>query len=221
VLEEDEKELGVCLVDIGGGTSDIAVFLNGSIHHTAVIPIAGDQVTNDIAIGVRTPTKDAERIKIKHGSALQKLLEQEEFVDVPGVGEREPRSLSNYVLASVIEPRYAELFSLVLHELQRSGYEERIGAGIVLTGGTSKMKGAIELAEEIFHMPVRLGMPRDIGGLRGEVENPIHSTGVGLLLYGIAQQAYGERRSGINHSVPVSSPESLWERIKGWFNGNL
>ena len=219
VLEEDEKELGVCLVDIGGGTSDIAVFLNGAIHHTAVIPIAGDQVTNDIALGVRTPTRHAEAIKKNYGVALQKLIEQEEFIDVPGVGEREALSLSNFVLASVIEPRYAEIFELVLDELQRSGYEERIGAGIVLTGGTSKIKGAIELAEEIFHMPVRLGMPRDIGGLRGEVENPIHSTGVGLLLYGIAQQAYGERR-GV-HPAPVSSSESLWERIKGWFNGNL
>ncbi|MEZ5449721.1 MAG: cell division protein FtsA [Thiolinea sp.] len=217
VLEEDEKELGVCLVDIGGGTSDIAVFLNGSIHHTAVIPIAGDQVTNDIAVAVRTPTMHAESIKVRHGYALRQLVEEEEFVEVPGVGEREPRSLSTQTLASVIEPRYEELFSLVLQELRRSGYEERIGAGIVLTGGTSKMKGAVELAEEVFHMPVRVGMPRDIGGLRGEVQNPIHSTGVGLLLYGIAQQAYGESRTFIS---PVTS-ESLWDRIKGWFGGNF
>jgi cell division protein FtsA len=217
VLEEDEKELGVCLVDIGGGTSDIAVFLNGSIHHTAVIPIAGDQVTNDIAVAVRTPTPHAERIKVGYGTALRQLVEEEEFVEVPGVGEREARSLSTQTLASVIEPRYEELFSLVLQELRRSGYEERIGAGIVLTGGTSKMHGVVELAEEVFHMPVRIGMPRDIGGLRGEVENPIHSTGVGLLLYGVAQQAYGETRT---FSSPVDS-ESLWERLKNWFNGNF
>ncbi|MEZ5536978.1 MAG: cell division protein FtsA [Thiolinea sp.] len=217
VLEDDEKELGVCLVDIGGGTSDIAVFLNGSIHHTAVIPIAGDQVTNDIAVAVRTPTPHAERIKVSYGTALRQLVEEEEFVEVPGVGEREARSLSTQTLASVIEPRYEELFSLVLQELRRSGYEERIGAGIVLTGGTSKMNGVVELAEEVFHMPVRIGMPRDVGGLRGEVQNPIHSTGVGLLLYGVAQQAYGETRS---FSSPVDS-ESLWDRLKNWFNGSF
>ncbi len=217
VLEEDEKELGVCLVDIGGGTSDIAVFMNGSIHHTAVIPIAGDQVTNDIAVAVRTPTQHAEAIKIRYGCALRQLVEEEEFIEVAGVGEREARSLSTQTLASVIEPRYEELFSLVLEELRRSGYEERIGAGIVLTGGTAKMPGVVELAEEVFHMPVRIGMPRGIGGLRGEVENPIHSTGVGLLLYGIAQQAYGERRT---YNTPVNA-ESVWERLKSWFNGNF
>ncbi|WP_020394259.1 cell division protein FtsA [Thiolinea disciformis] len=222
VLEEDEKELGVCLVDIGGGTSDIAVFIDGSIHHTAVIPIAGDQVTNDIAVAVRTPTQHAEVIKIKYGCALRQLVDEEQFIEVPGVGEREARSLSTQTLASVIEPRYEELFALVLKELQRSGFEERIGAGIVLTGGTSKMKGVVELAEEVFHMPVRVGMPRDIGGLRGEVENPIHSTGVGLLLYGIAQQAYGERRTFSPSVVAASSSASgTWDRLKSWFNGNF
>ncbi|HPQ95450.1 MAG: cell division protein FtsA [Thiothrix sp.] len=216
-LEEDEKDLGVCLVDIGGGTSDIAVFLNGSIYHTAVIPIAGDQVTNDIAVAVRTPTQHAEAIKVRHGCALRQLLEVEEFVEVPGVGEREARSLSTQTLASVIEPRYEELFSLVLQELRRSGYEERIGAGIVLTGGSAKMGGVVELAEEVFHMPVRIGMPRDIGGLRGEVENPIHSTGVGLLLYGIAQQAYGNREK---FSTPVNADGWL-DKLRNWFNGNF
>lgn len=222
VLEEDEKELGVCLVDIGGGTSDIAIFIDGSIHHTAVIPIAGDQVTNDIAVAVRTPTQHAEAIKIKYGCALRQLVDEEQFIEVPGVGEREARSLSTQTLASVIEPRYEELFVLVLKELQRSGFEERIGAGIVLTGGTSKMKGVVELAEEVFHMPVRVGMPRDIGGLRGEVENPIHSTGVGLLLYGIAQQAYGERRT-FSPAVTAATTSAVgaWDRLKGWFNGNF
>lgn len=220
VLEEDEKELGVCLVDIGGGTSDIAVFMNGSIHHTAVIPIAGDQVTNDIAVAVRTPTQHAEEIKIKHGRALRQLVDEDELIEVPGVGEREPRSLSVQTLASVIEPRYEELFSLVLQELRRSGYEERIGAGIVLTGGSSKMRGVRELAEEVFHMPVRIGMPRNMGGLRGEVENPIHSTGVGLLLYGMAQQVYGTKRTYPTPGV-MSTEDGWWDRLKSWFNGNF
>ena len=216
VLEEDEKELGVCLVDIGGGTSDIAVFLNGAIQHTAVIPIAGDQVTNDIAVAVRTPTQFAEQLKIQHGSALRQLIVEEEIIEVPGVGEREPRTLSTQTLASVIEPRYEELFSLILAELRRSGYAERIGGGIVLTGGSSKILGAVELAEEIFHMPVRLGSPRKVGGLIGEVDNPIHSTGVGLLIYGAQQMNTGAG------SVFVSgSSTGLWERMKGWFNGNL
>ena len=221
VLEEDEKELGVCLVDIGGGTSDIAIFMNGAIHHTAVIPIAGDQVTNDIAVAVRTPTQHAEEIKIKYGRALRQLVNDDELIEVPGVGEREPRSLSVQTLASVIEPRYEELFSLVLQELRRSGYEERIGAGIVLTGGSSKMKGVRELAEEVFHMPVRIGMPRNnVGGLRSEVENPIHSTGVGLLLYGISQQVYGARRTYYT-SAPNEISEGWWSRLKSWFNGNF
>ena len=216
VLEDDEKELGVCLVDIGGGTSDIAVFLNGAIQHTAVIPIAGDQVTNDIAVAVRTPTQFAEQLKIQHGSALRQLIVEEEIIEVPGVGEREPRTLSTQTLASVIEPRYEELFSLILAELRRSGYAERIGGGIVLTGGSSKILGAVDLAEEIFHMPVRLGSPRKVGGLKGEVDNPIHSTGVGLLIYGAQQMNTG---SG---SLFVSGSSSgLWERMKGWFNGNL
>ena len=218
VLEEEEKELGVCLVDIGGGTSDISVFLNGAIRHTAVIPIAGDQVTNDIAVAVRTPTDEANNIKIQYGSALRHLLEEETIIEVAGVGEREPRGLSTQTLASVIEPRYEELFLLVLAELRRSGYEELVGAGVVLTGGASKIMGAVELAEEVFHMPVRVGMPRrdNIGGLRSEVEDPIHSTGVGLLLYGATQQVYGE-----NRTYNLSSSGNLWERLKNWFTGNL
>ena len=215
VLQDDERELGVCIVDIGGGTTDIAVFLNGAIHHTAVIPVAGDQVTNDIAVAIRTPTVHAEKIKTQHGSALRQFVDDEE-IEVPGVGEREPRTMSTQTLASVIEPRYEELFLMILDELRRSGFDSRIGAGIVLTGGSSSMKGVVELAEEVFHMPVRIGVPRDIGGLKGEVENPMHSTGVGLLLYGAMQQVYGENRS-FNH---VTS-ETVWERMKNWFNGNL
>ena len=205
------------MVDIGGGTSDIAIYLNGAIQHTAVIPIAGDQVTNDIAVAVRTPTQFAEELKINHGCALRQLADANEVIEVPGVGEREPRGLSAQTLASVIEPRYEELFSLILTEIRRSGFEDRIGAGIVLTGGTSKIKGAVELAEEIFHMPVRLGMPRNVGGLKGEVTDPIHSTGVGLLLYGAAQQAQG----GTNSSFERVTSENIWEKMKSWFNGNL
>lgn len=215
VLQDDEKELGVCIVDIGAGTTDIAVYINGSIQHTAVIPVAGNQVTNDIAIAVRTPAVSADAIKIQYGSALRQLATSDE-IEVPGVGEREPRGLSAQTLASFIEPRYEELFLMIKDELERSGYDQRIGAGIVLTGGSSLMKGAVELAEEIFHMPVRLGAPRDIGGLKGEVESPIHSTGIGLLLYGAAQQAYGD-----DHSFMNVSSEGVWERMKNWFNGNL
>ncbi len=215
VLQDDERELGVCIIDIGGGTSDIAVFLNGAIQHTAVIPVAGDQVTNDIAVAVRTPTVSAEKIKIEHGCALRQLAEDIE-IEVPGVGERAARLLSTQTLASVIEPRYEELFLMILDELKRSGYESRIGAGIVLTGGSSSMRGVVELAEEVFHMPVRIGAPRNIGGLKGEVENPMHSTGVGLLLYGAAQQAYGD-----SHSFANVSSDTVWERMKNWFNGNL
>jgi cell division protein FtsA len=215
VLQDDEKELGVCLVDMGGGTSDIAIFNDGSIHHTAVIPVAGDQVTNDIAIALRTPTTHAESIKVKHAAALRQMVE-DELIEVPGVGEREARSLSTQTLASVVEPRYEELFLMILDELRRSGYENRVGAGIVLTGGSSSMKGVVELAEEVFHMPVRIGVPRDVGGLKGEVQNPIHSTGVGLLLYGAAQRAYGN-----THSFSHVTSENMWERMKNWFNGNL
>lgn len=216
VLENDEKELGVCMVDIGGGTSDIAIFLDGAIQHTAVIPIAGDQVTNDIAVAVRTTSQFAEKLKIEHGHALRKLVTKDEIIEVPGIGERESRGLSTQTLASVIEPRYEELFSLIQAELRRSGFEERIGAGIVLTGGSSKVRGAVELAEEIFHMPVRIGAPINVGGLKGEVEDPIHSTGVGLLLFGAAQN----EMAGGNGFSHVSN-ENVWDRMKSWFGNNL
>ena len=159
VLSDDEKDLGVCLVDIGGGTTDIAVFTDGAIRHTAVIPIAGDQITNDIAMALRTPTKDAEDIKLKHGCALRELAEASETVQVPGVGDRGSRQMSRQTLAEVIEPRVEELYSLIQAELRRSGFEELLSSGIVLTGGSSMMQGMVELGEEIFHMPVRVGSP--------------------------------------------------------------
>ncbi len=184
VLTDDERDLGVCLVDIGGGTSDIAIFTDGSIRHTGVIPVAGDQVTNDIAMALRTPTQHAEEIKIRYACALTQLAGPDETIKVPSVGDRPPRDLSRQSLAEVVEPRYDELFTLIQAELRRSGYEELIPAGIVLTGGTSKMEGAMELAEEIFHMPVRVGSPQHAKGLNDIIRNPIYATAVGLLLFG-------------------------------------
>lgn len=215
VLTEDEKELGVCIVDIGGGTTDIAIFTEGSIRHTGVIPIAGDQVTNDIAMALRTPTQYAEEIKIKYACALAKLTGIEETIKVPSVGDRPARDLSRQALAEVVEPRYDELFTLVQAELRRSGYEDMVAAGIVLTGGTSKMEGVIELAEEIFHMPVRLGSPQNVRGLKDIVHNPIYSTGVGLLMYGIKQQ------QGSDNARRTDRDQNSWARVKTWFQKNF
>jgi cell division protein FtsA len=214
VLTEDEKELGVCMVDIGGGTTDIAIFTEGAIRHTGVIPIAGDQVTNDIAMALRTPTQYAEAIKIKYACALATLTNPEEMIQVPSVGDRAPRSLSRQSLAEVVEPRYDELFTLVQAELRRSGFENLIPAGIVLTGGTSKMEGVIELAEEIFDMPVRLGIPQNVRGMRDIVTNPIYSTGVGLLLYGMKQK-------GMHKVASFGPKESSWGRLKSWLSRNF
>ena len=215
VLTDDEKELGVCLVDIGGGTTDIAVFTEGSIRHTAVIPIAGDQITNDIAVALRTPTQYAEEIKKKFACALTQLASPDESIEVPSVGDRPPRRLARQTLAEVVEPRYEELLTLVQNELRRSGFEDLCAAGIVLTGGCSKMEGVIELAEEVFHVPVRLGLPSNVSGLVDVVRNPIYATGVGLLLYG-AQQ----RREGRRSLQGKSGVKGLWQRMKEWFLGN-
>ena len=212
VLTEDERDLGVCLVDIGGGTTDIAVFVQGAIRHTAVIPIAGDQITNDIAMALRTPTKDAEEIKIAHGCALRQLADANQLVEVPGVGDRGPRQMSRHTLAEVIEPRVEELFSLIQAELRRSGFEELMASGIVLTGGTSAMMGMLELGEEIFHMPVRVGVPNYRGGLSDVVRNPRFATGMGLLLSGF-EQHQKERVSRAN----ITSFSQLVERMKNWF----
>lgn len=216
VLTEDEKELGVCLVDIGGGTTDIAVFTEGAIRHTGVIPIAGDQVTNDIAMALRTPTQHAEDIKIKYACALTQLAGPDETIKVPSVGDRPPRDLSRQSLAEVVEPRYDELFTLVQAELRRSGFENLLAGGVVLTGGTSKMEGVTELAEEIFHMPVRLGFPQAISGLQDIVKNPIYSTGVGLLHYGLKQQL-----SGLAMNSKTKSPIGMLSKAKRWFQGNF
>ncbi len=216
VLTEDEKELGVCVVDIGGGTTDIAIWTGGSIRHTAVIPIAGDQVTNDIAMALRTPTQNAEEIKIRYACALTQLAGADETIKVPSVGDRPSRDLSRQTLAEVVEPRYEELFTLIQSELRRSGYEELVAAGIVLTGGTSRMEGAVELAEEIFHMPVRLASPSGVSGLVDVVNNPMYSTGVGLLMYGTQRQEQG-RAPAVKQAPNVS----LFERLKNWVAGNF
>lgn len=193
VLTDDEKELGVCLVDIGAGTTGMAVFTQGAIRHTAVIPIAGDQVTNDIAMALRTPTPAAEEIKLKYACALAQLAKPGDSIKVPGVGERGAKDLSRQALAEVVEPRYDELFTLVQAELRRSGYEDLIPSGIVLTGGAVKMEGAIELAEEVFHMPVRKGTPQGVVGVTDEIlNNPIYATSVGLLQY--ARKVHDEQR---------------------------
>ena len=216
VLSEDEKDLGVCLVDIGGGTTDMAVFTHGAIRHTAVIPIAGDQITNDIAMALRTPTKDAEDIKQRFGCALSQLADPQEMVDVPGVGDRGSRQLSSKTLAEVIEPRVEELYSLVQTELRRSGYEELLSSGVVLTGGSSSMRGMVELGEEIFHMPVRIGLPQYTGGLAEVVRNTRYATGVGLLMTGAA-----EHRQRDVARMQTGGFQQVMERMKSWFAGNF
>lgn len=218
VLAEDEKDLGVCLCDIGGGTTDIAVFVHGAIHHSAVIPIAGDQVTNDIAVALRTPTHHAEDLKIRYACALTQLANANETIEVPSVGDRAPRRLERQTLAEVVEPRYEELFGLVLAELKRSGFENMIAAGVVLTGGGARMEGAIELAEEVFNMPVRLGTPQHVTGLVEVVRNPIYATGVGLLLEANKGLRSGQQSRGIGR---LEAAGGVLERMKTWFQGNF
>lgn len=212
VLTEDEKDLGVCLIDIGGGTTDIAVFGDGAIQHTAVIPVAGDQVTNDIAVAMRTPTQHAEDIKIKFACALSELVGADETIEVPSVGDRPPRRMKRESLVGVVGPRYHELFTLVGQELRRSRFDDLIPAGIVLTGGSSKMEGVVELAEEVFHTQVRLGEPTHVKGLLDVVRNPIHATGVGLLLYG--KQYYEDQTNVQPQTVGL---RDVFERMVGWF----
>ncbi|AMP36557.1 MULTISPECIES: cell division protein FtsA [Ralstonia solanacearum species complex] len=216
VLTEDEKELGVVLVDIGSGTTDIAIFSEGAIRHTAVIPIAGDQITNDIAMALRTPTPDAEDIKIQYGIAKQVLADPDEMIDVPGVGDRGPRTLSRQALAAVIEPRVEELFSLVHQVVRESGYEELLSSGVVLTGGTAMMPGMVELGEDIFLKPVRVGVPEYRGNLHEVVKSPRYSTVMGLL-----QEGRVQRMRGRKVAVQSGSAKQIWTRMKEWFIGNF
>lgn len=233
VLTEDEKDLGVCMIDIGGGTTDIAIFTEGAIRHTAVIPIAGDQVTNDVAIALRTPTQNAEKIKLTHACALASLADENDTIDVPSVGGHKSKQVSRKLLAEVCESRYEELFMLVKAELRRSGFEDLIASGFVITGGAANIPGAVELAERVFQVPVRLGLPHHVSGLIDVIKNPIYATSVGLLLYGYQQGFDG---MGTTTSAPtqkrsisqvgegrgsIANVSSLFQRMKSWFQGNF
>jgi cell division protein FtsA len=215
-LSEDERDLGVALVDIGGGTTDIAVFTQGAIRHTAVIPIAGEQITNDIAMALRTPTKDAEDIKQKHGCALRQLADPQEMIEVPGVGDRAARLLSRQTLAEVIEPRVEELYSLVQADLRRNGFEDLLSSGIVITGGSAAMQGMVELGEEVFHMPVRLGLPNYTGALAEVMRNPRFSTSVGLLMAACEQHRRREMTK-----LGSGGFQQVFQRMKDWFQANF
>jgi len=214
VLSDDERDLGIALVDVGAGTTDVAVYTEGAIRYTTCIPIAGDLVTNDIAVALRTPTVHAEEIKIKYACALEQLVATDETIQVPSVGHREPRRLERRILAQVVEARYRELFNHVHKQLRQSGFESMIPAGLVLTGGGAKMEGVAELAEEILHMPVRLGVPQGVVGLSDVVSNPTHATGVGLLIFGAGADARGR-------SALTGRGGGWWERIKNWFQGEF
>lgn len=214
VLLPDERELGVCMVDIGGGTSDIAVFKGGAVRHTAVLPVAGDQVTNDISVAFRTPTQAAEDIKLKYGCALPQLLAFDEEIEVPSVGENPPRRLSRRTLSEVIRPRYEELFRLIRKELHRSDWYDSVAGGVVLTGGACYLPGVQELAEEVFELPVRLGLPQQVSGVRDVGKSPAFATAVGLLQYGREFQAPREVRSdaGVGYWM---------QRVSSWLKGNF
>ena len=216
VLTADERELGVALVDIGAGTTDVAIFTNGAIRHTAVIPIAGDLITSDIAMALRTPTKDAEEIKIESGYAKQLLADPDVQVEVPGLGDRTPRMLSRQALAGVIEPRVEEIFSLVQQVIRDSGYEEVLSSGIVLTGGSAVMPGMVELGEDIFLKPVRRGVPNYNSGLADMVSQPRAATAMGLL-----EEARVARMRGFKVSQKSSTVKTAVDRVKDWFVGNF
>ena len=212
-LSPDEKELGVAIVDIGGGTSDIAIFVEGSIRHTAVLSLGGDHLTNDIAIGLRTPTGEAEKIKKKYSSAMSSLVSKDETINVPSMGGRKPRTLSRQLLADIIEPRVEEIFTLVRNEIIRSGYEDLLASGIVITGGSSLMEGMPELGEQIFSLPVRRGIPQGIGGLVDVVNSPIYATGVVLVLHGHTQPGKSRFKMGDENLF-----NKITKRMKEWFN---
>jgi cell division protein FtsA len=214
VLSPDEKELGVALVDIGGGTTDIAVYSEGSIKHSAVLPLGGGYLTNDIAVGLRTPVTEAEKVKIKYGCAYTPLIPQDEMIEVPSVGGREPRRVSRQVLGGIIEPRMDEILNLVCREIVKSGYEERLAAGIVLTGGTSLLNGVSELSEQIFNMPVRCGVPTGIGGVAEIVNSPLYATAIGLILQGSRVRTKNILKKG----EATTSIKGLNKKLQKWFS---
>lgn len=212
VLTSEEKELGVALVDIGGGTSDIVIYSEGAVVHTSVLTLGGNHITNDVAVGLRTPAAEAERIKQKYGSALSSMVQKDETIEVPSVGGRKPRILSRQILAEIIEPRVEEIFTLIQQEITKSGFENRISSGIVLTGGSVILEGMTELAEQVFNMPIRRGAPRGIGGLVDVVKSPMYATGVGLVLWGSKTQSasrFKVREGNIYSKVK--------DRMKEWF----
>lgn len=212
VLTPDERELGVCLVDIGGGTTDIILFSEGAVVHTSVLTLGGNHITNDVAVGLRTPAAEAERIKQKYGCSLSSMVGRDETIEVPSVGGRKPRILSRQILSEIIEPRVEEIFTLVRQEVIKSGFEERIASGIVITGGSTILEGMPELAEQVFNMPVRRGIPRSIGGLVDVVKSPMYATGVGLVIAG--------SKASNGHRFKVRE-ENLYHKVKGrmkeWF----
>ncbi|WP_111976810.1 cell division protein FtsA [Algibacillus agarilyticus] len=215
VLTDDEKELGVAVVDVGAGTIDLVIYVDGAIRHNAVIAVAGNQVTKDIAQIFRTPISHAEQLKVQYACALRNLVSIEESIEVPSVGGRPARSMSRHTLAEVVEPRYQELFELIYDEIKKSGLEDKIAAGIVLTGGTSKMEGAVEFAEDIFQMPVRLGSPVNLKGLTEYVDDPMYATSIGLLHYGKDQLM-----NRVSNRVDEEDA-SFWQRIHSWFKGEF
>ena len=212
VLTAEEKELGVAVVDIGGGTTDLAIFGEGSIWHTAVLAIGGNHLTNDIAIGLRTPAQEAERIKIRYGCAKASMVRDDETVEVPSVGGRPPRKLSRTLLAEITEPRAEEIFHLVSREIRRAGYEEKIAAGVVLTGGTAMLEGLVDLAEQVLELPVRIGIPMNVGGLVDVVSSPMYATGVGLILYALRDTEHQEPV----HYTNGRFVSKVFDRMKGW-----
>ncbi|MCD6487072.1 MAG: cell division protein FtsA [Syntrophobacterales bacterium] len=213
ILSQDEKELGVALVDIGGGTTDIAVFAEGSIKHTAVLALGGDYVTGDISVGLRTPVMEAEKIKIRYGCTYIPMIPQNEIIEVPSVGGRNPRTVSRQVLGEIIEPRLEEILGLAHREIVKSGYDDMLAAGVVLTGGTAILEGITELAEQIFNTPVRKGCPVGVGGITDIINSPMYATGVGLVVHG--------NKGSSDYAVKKSEKDILGrliKKIKRWFN---
>ncbi|MBI4753601.1 cell division protein FtsA [Candidatus Desantisbacteria bacterium] len=214
VLTEDEKDLGVVLVDIGGGTTDIGIFIDGSIWHTSVLSIGGDNVTKDISVGLRTPVVDAEKIKINYGCATPSLVKDDEMIEIPSVGERRSRTLPRQVLSEIIEPRMEEIFTLINQEIRMTGYENMIASGIVLTGGAAMLKGSAELAEKIFDLPVRIGVPKGVAGLVDVISSPVYATGVGLVLYGMKNRLDGKKTRSVGGNVF----KKVSGKMKDWFS---
>jgi cell division protein FtsA len=213
VLSDEEKNLGAALIDFGGGTTDLAVFSQGSIKHTSVLTLGGDNLTNDIAIGIRTPFKEAEKIKIKYGCGLTSLIGKEETIEVPSVGERTPRTISRELIGEILEPRVEEIFTLIYQELVRSGYDNLVTSGIVATGGSSLLPGVPEIMEQVFNMPARIGYPSNIGGLKEIVNSPMYATAVGLVLYG----ANLEKREKKFRIRDTNIFNRIISRMKRWF----